>query len=149
MLERGSAAPILFIQSIKEAALHTIDLHMHSKYSNDGEFEPHTLMDLCSKVPLDLVSLTDHNSAKGNVEAAKRAKELNMLFIPGIEINCQTKKRTEIHMLGYGIDPLDSAFEKIEKEVIEREYEALNNLGRFNDSHIVEQHKTYIRCLVD
>ena len=27
--------------------------------------------------------------------------------------------------------------------LIEREYEALNNLGRFNDSHIVEQHKTY------
>ena len=124
MLERGSVQPILFIQSIKEAALHTIDLHMHSKYSNDGEFEPHTLIDLCSKVPLDLVSLTDHNSAKGDVEAAKRAKELNMLFIPGIEINCQTKKRTEIHMLGYGIDPTDSAFEKIEKEVIEREYEA-------------------------
>lgn len=26
---------------------------------------------------------------------------------------------------------------------IEREYEALNNLGRFDDSHIVEQHETY------
>lgn len=28
--------------------------------------------------------------------------------------------------------------------LIEREYEALNNLGRFDDSHIVEQHKTYV-----
>lgn len=27
--------------------------------------------------------------------------------------------------------------------LIEREYEALNNLGRFDDSHIVEQHETY------
>ena len=28
--------------------------------------------------------------------------------------------------------------------LIDREYEALNNLGRFRDSHIVEQHKTYV-----
>lgn len=27
--------------------------------------------------------------------------------------------------------------------LIDREYEALNNLGRFDDSHIIEQHRTY------
>lgn len=46
-----------------------IDLHMHSICSDDGEFEPKNLVDLCLEKDIKYFSIADHNCVKGIKEA--------------------------------------------------------------------------------
>lgn len=93
-----------------------IDLHMHSRYSNDGEFSPRELVEKCAAQGIGIMSVADHNCAKANREALSAAEELGMRYIPGIEIDC-TYEGTDFHVLGYGIDFESQDFEQIEKNV--------------------------------
>jgi predicted metal-dependent phosphoesterase TrpH len=93
-----------------------IDLHMHSIYSCDGEYTPTELVERCAAEGISLMSVTDHNCARANAEAAKAAKLRNIAYIPGIEIDC-VFKGTNFHMLGYGIDYKSRDFLRIEKNV--------------------------------
>lgn len=38
-----------------------IDLHMHSRYSEDGEFTPTELVEQCAKKEICTLSITGHN----------------------------------------------------------------------------------------
>lgn len=96
-----------------------VDLHMHSRYSDDGEFTPSGLMAQCAEEGMHLVSVTDHNCAKANAEAAKAAKEKGIAYLPGIEIDC-TCKGINLHVLGYGINYQSHDFEKIEKHIADQ-----------------------------
>ena len=98
----------------------SIDLHMHSSISIDGEFTPETLMAKCHEKGLSFVSLTDHNSTRGIEEALKTSKKFGITLIPGIELDCSYNK-VNLHILGYGIDFHDPRFLAYEKEVIEQE----------------------------
>lgn len=100
-----------------------IDLHMHSRYSDDGEFTPSELIERCAEKGVCMVSVTDHNCAKANEEAAKTAKEKKISYIPGIEIDC-TYKDTDFHVLGYGIDFRSRDFEEIEKNIEDQSFQA-------------------------
>lgn len=100
-----------------------IDLHMHSRYSDDGEFTPSALIEQCAQKGIRMVSVTDHNCAKANEEAAKKAEEKGITYISGIEIDC-TYQDTDFHMLGYGIDFWSSDFEKIEKNIDRQNHRA-------------------------
>lgn len=100
-----------------------IDLHMHSRYSDDGEFAPSELIEQCAQKGIRMVSVTDHNCVKANEEAAKAAKEKGISYITGIEIDC-TYHDTNFHVLGYGIDFKSSDFEKIEKNIDDQSYQA-------------------------
>lgn len=93
-----------------------IDLHMHSRYSDDGEFTPSELVGKCAQKGIRMMSVTDHNCAKANEEASKAAQEKGIAYIPGIEIDC-TYQDTNFHVLGYGIDFRSGDFEKIEKNI--------------------------------
>ena len=42
-----------------------IDLHMHSNISNDGEFSPKELVEMCSSAEINVMALADHNSVRG------------------------------------------------------------------------------------
>lgn len=100
-----------------------IDLHMHSRYSDDGEFTPSELIERCAEKGACMVSVTDHNCAKANEEAAKTAKEKGISYIPGIEIDC-TYQDTDFHVLGYGIDFRSRDFEEIEKNIGDQSFQA-------------------------
>lgn len=100
-----------------------IDLHMHSRYSDDGEFTPSELVEQCAKKGIRMMSVTDHNCAKANEAASKAAKEKGITYIPGIEIDC-TYQDTNFHVLGYGIDFESSNFEKIEKDMDDQSFQA-------------------------
>lgn len=100
-----------------------IDLHMHSRYSEDGEYTPSELIRQCAEKGVHMMSVTDHNCAKANEEAAKAAKEKGIAYIPGIEIDC-TFQGTNFHMLGYGIDFKGSDFEAIEKNIEDQSFQA-------------------------
>ena len=46
-----------------------IDLHIHSKYSDDGEFTPIQLVEQCYKAGIKIMSIADRNSVKAIDEA--------------------------------------------------------------------------------
>ena len=65
-----------------------LDLHMHSVISDDGEFEPEKLMDMCREAGLKTVAVADHSSTKALGRAAVRAKENALELIPAAELDC-------------------------------------------------------------
>ncbi len=93
-----------------------IDLHMHSKFSCDGEYSVSELISQCRAAGLKAVSITDHNIAKANQEAIQLAAAAGMLYIPGIEIDC-TFGTINCHVLGYGIDYDSPDFAAIERGI--------------------------------
>lgn len=111
-----------------------IDLHMHSMYSDDGEYTPTQLIDMCHEAGVKIMAIADHNWVKANEEAKKHADELGMTYIPAIEIDC-TYKGVNLHVLGYGIDNqevFNQLGEDIEKQEIAcsmKKLELTNALG--------------------
>lgn len=111
-----------------------IDLHMHSMYSDDGEYTPTQLVDMCQETGVKIMAIADHNWVKANEEAKKHADELGMTYIPAIEIDC-TYKGVNLHVLGYGIDNqevFNQLGEDIEKQEIAcsmKKLELTNALG--------------------
>lgn len=93
-----------------------IDLHMHSYYSDDGEFSPENLVRQCAQKGITLMSITDHNSVKANKEARRAAGALGIEYTAGVEVDC-TYAGFNFHLLGYGIDENDPAFAKIEEDI--------------------------------
>lgn len=93
-----------------------IDLHMHSYYSDDGEFSPTELVEKCIKNGIKIMSITDHNCIRANEEAAKFANENGIIYIPGIEIDCTFEGRN-FHVLGYGIKYKNKDFINIERNI--------------------------------
>lgn len=84
----------------------TIDLHMHSVYS-DGTYTPSELVVYAKQKGLSAISLTDHDTIDGLEEARMCSKKEGIQFITGIEINSffiLNSKRINIHVLGYGFN---------------------------------------------
>jgi predicted metal-dependent phosphoesterase TrpH len=94
----------------------SIDLHMHSRYSDDGEFTPTELVEKCAASGIRTMSVTDHNSVLANAEAQKVAKIKGISYIPGIEIDCVIQD-TNLHVLGYGINDQNIDFDRIENNI--------------------------------
>lgn len=78
-----------------------IDLHTHSTAS-DGTYTPAQLMEYAHSRNINAIALTDHDSIDGIIEAQKKARELSMEFIPGIELSIQWPTG-EFHLLGLGL----------------------------------------------
>lgn len=81
-----------------------IDLHMHSNVS-DGRLAPDELVIAAAGAKLDAIALTDHDTAAGVPRALEAADAAGIALIAGIEISTRFEDR-ELHILGYGIDPL-------------------------------------------
>lgn len=97
-----------------------VDLHMHSNYSDDGEFYPKELVDLCLEKGIKYFSIADHNSTKGIAEAKEYCKDKDITIIPAIELDC-TIDGVNLHLLGYGVDYKSDDFEIIEDNIISQE----------------------------
>ena len=78
-----------------------IDLHTHSTAS-DGTYTPAQLMEYAHARNINAIALTAHDSIDGIIEAQKKARELSMEFIPGIELSIQWPTG-EFHLLGLGL----------------------------------------------
>ena len=59
-----------------------LDLHVHSKYSDDGMGTPREIIKSIQKLGLDGVSITDHNTVAGSLKALKIAPK-DFIVIPG------------------------------------------------------------------
>lgn len=97
-----------------------LDLHMHSDISNDGEFSPKKLMELCLENSIKVAALADHNSVRGIQEAKLYADQFEIQLIPAIELDC-TFRNVDLHVLGYGIDPNYADFKEVEQNVEDQE----------------------------
>ena len=60
------------------------DLHVHSKYSNDGEFGIQDIIEMCELNGVGILSITDHNSVKGIKDALRLCEQSSLIFIPVI-----------------------------------------------------------------
>lgn len=97
-------------------ATKSIDLHMHSYYSDDGEFSPSELVEKCRICGIKVMSITDHNCVRGQEEGRTAALAAGITYVPGIEIDCVFEE-TNLHVLGYGIDYKSMDFTDIEDNI--------------------------------
>ena len=97
-----------------------IDLHMHSKYSDDGEFTPTQLVEMCHQAGIRIMAIADHNSVKAIDEAKEMAKKYDIKYISATEIDC-TYNGINLHVLGYGIDYHHDDFKALEQNVLDQE----------------------------
>jgi predicted metal-dependent phosphoesterase TrpH len=100
-----------------------IDLHMHSYYSDDGEYSPAELVQKCKECGITIMSITDHNCVRAISEGQQAAKDAGIRFLPGIEIDC-TFQGVNLHVLGYGIDYTNDDFYLLEKNIEEQHMQA-------------------------
>jgi hypothetical protein len=94
-----------------------VDLHAHTTRS-DGVLAPDVLVEAAWAAGVRTFALTDHDTLAGvrDVMAAGAVPE-GMTLIPGVEINALVPAgldlwEAELHILGFGMDPADDAFEE-------------------------------------
>jgi predicted metal-dependent phosphoesterase TrpH len=98
--------------------MNKIDLHVHSRYSNDGEFGIQEIIDKCINNKTNILSITDHNSILAINEAIPLCLNSGIDLIHGIEIDC-SYNGIDIHLLGYNIDWQNY---QITKSILEKRY---------------------------
>jgi len=133
-----------------------VDLHSHSDRS-DGVLPPADLYRHMTEVDLEIAALADHDTLAGyrvlRDGIATGAITLGPRLIPAVEINSVADRALielgieleegELHILGYGVDADDAAFEaKLEgqrnarRTRLELMIERLRELGLPIDEHI-------------
>ncbi|NOQ22932.1 MAG: PHP domain-containing protein [Candidatus Aegiribacteria sp.] len=83
-----------------------VDLHIHSTAS-DGTRSPGELVIMAAGKSLSVISITDHDTLDGIPEGADVAAELEIEFIPGVELSVDLEESAlTAHLLGYfpGVD---------------------------------------------
>lgn len=79
------------------------DLHIHSNFS-DGSMEPRQIIDTAKKLRIAAVSITDHDTLKGQEETLFYGEKYGIHTIVGVEITAFSQElNRKIHILGYGI----------------------------------------------
>ncbi len=120
-----------------------LDLHLHSKYSDDGMGSPREIIKLIKKKGLDGLAITDHNSIEGSLKALKIAPK-DFIVIPGLEVST-----ADGHILGLNIKeniskslPIEETVEKIiEKGGIAIVPHLFRNMSGIKDENLKKIHK--------
>ncbi|MCL1813512.1 MAG: PHP domain-containing protein [Treponema sp.] len=97
-----------------------VDLHIHSRFSRDGEIPVSRILEMCTSTGMKLISITDHNSVEGVSEALEKT---GIEVVSGVELDC-IYKGLNLHLLGYGFDHTNKAFLKIEEDILDQEKDA-------------------------
>ncbi|MGB5288967.1 MAG: PHP domain-containing protein, partial [Ignavibacteriaceae bacterium] len=85
------------------------DLHTHT-YHSDGFYAPENLLTKAHNRGIKVLSITDHDSMNGISEAIEIAKKFEIEIVPGVEISSDIRD-TEVHILGYFVDPNNKELE--------------------------------------
>ncbi|MBS5605047.1 MAG: PHP domain-containing protein [Enterocloster asparagiformis] len=129
----------------------TIDLHMHSVISIDGELEPEEVIRRAASRGIRAAALTDHNSVRGVSRALEEAVRLGIRLAKGVELDCRLGERN-LHLLAYGIDERHPVFAEIEEEILDQErrcsarrLEIFHEMGlKFDDSLVLSQNPYHL-----
>jgi predicted metal-dependent phosphoesterase TrpH len=79
-----------------------VDLHTHS-HRSDGLLAPAALVALAAQRQVELLALTDHDTAAGCDEARAACQVHGIRFLPGVELTCLWRGR-EVHVIGLNPD---------------------------------------------
>jgi hypothetical protein len=82
---------------------------MHS-YHSDGYHSPEKVVEKAKNQGIKILSITDHDSVNSFSEASECAKKFGIEVIPGVEISTDIRD-TEVHILGYFVDPKNKDLE--------------------------------------
>lgn len=82
-----------------------VDLHIHTTWS-DGTKTPGEIVRLAAELGLSAISITDHDTTDGTVEAAEAGARQGVECISGIEFSVEHGGRS-FHLLGYFVNPED------------------------------------------
>ena len=106
----------------------TIDLHIHSNYS-DGKLSPKEIIDEAKKKKVKTIAIADHDTLDAYTEELfKYAKDNDIQLIPAVEISTKTNK-VGIHILGYNIDIKNNNLQKKLKELRNSRHDYLHNVS--------------------
>jgi 3',5'-nucleoside bisphosphate phosphatase len=86
------------------------DLHTHTNFS-DGYYSPAELLHKALEKGIGIIGITDHDSVSGVKAAREVSSKIGIEVIPGVEISTEIGD-SEIHILGYFIDPDNKELER-------------------------------------
>jgi predicted metal-dependent phosphoesterase TrpH len=123
----------------------TFDLQSHSTHS-DGELAPADVVSAAAAAGVELLALSDHDTAAGVPEAQAAARAAGIGLVTATEITSVYDGRQDLHMLGYLIDPLQPQLvQTLERSQSDRERraqrmaDALRELGFVLDDEMLAQ----------
>ncbi|WP_326975440.1 PHP domain-containing protein [Caproicibacter sp. BJN0012] len=121
--------------NLKGIQASSLDLHMHSNASTDGQYSPEELVQVVRRHGVKIMALSDHDTVRNVKETIQCAREIGLEVIPAGEFTCDWQEY-ELHVLGYGIDYSDPRFEELkceleecEREVAKKRIVTIKNLG--------------------
>jgi hypothetical protein len=123
----------------------TFDLQSHSVHS-DGALPPREVVSAAAEAGVELLALSDHDTAAGVGEAAEAAREAGIGLVTATEITSLFDGRQDLHILGYVIDPEEPGLvEALERSRTDRERraaamaDALRELGFELDESVLSE----------
>lgn len=102
------------------------DLHLHTYYS-DGLQSPDDIAATAKANGVELVSVTDHDTALAYPELFDCCIRRGVKAVSGIEVSAYYKG-VRVHTLGYGIDPEHPVFAEFLKELCDGSYERADDI---------------------
>ncbi|MDD4849314.1 MAG: PHP domain-containing protein [Gemmiger sp.] len=100
-----------------------IDLHVHTLYSDDGEFPVAEILRRCQGAGATYLAIADHNTVRALPEALTLAPQFGVVAISGVELDC-TYAGHNLHLLGYHFDDTMPIFAEIEADILGQEQRA-------------------------
>lgn len=94
------------LAAVSSGAAPTFDLQSHSLHS-DGALTAAEVVRAAAAAGVELLALTDHDTAEGVGEASQAAAGAGIDLVPAVEVSTLFDGRQDLHILGYLIDPTD------------------------------------------
>ena len=124
-----------------------IDLHIHTRTCSDGNLSIEEVFQEAKNRKIDLMSTTDHDSIDCQKRAIALAKELDIAYITGVELNvtfqCPASRPISLDFLGYQYDidnqELKSKLQLIKKHREGRARQILEKLNIELDKEGIER----------
>ena len=91
--------------------LYMIDLHVHTTAS-DGQYSPTEIIQKAAEKKIKAIAITDHDTISGLKEAETEAKNHDLIFIPGVELNINFPVG-EFHLLGLGFKKISDSLSNL------------------------------------
>jgi predicted metal-dependent phosphoesterase TrpH len=88
-----------------------IDLHVHTTAS-DGQYSPTEIIQKAAEKNIKAIAITDHDTISGLKEAETEAKNHDLIFIPGVELNINFPVG-EFHLLGLGFKKISDSLSNL------------------------------------
>lgn len=119
------------------------DLHCHSTAS-DGLLTPWELVKAAAECGLKAIGITDHDTTSAWDEAEKAGIHYGIDILKGIELNTD-HEGTEVHILGYEMDPNTLVFQEQLRVLREARYKRVFTILEKLQSLGIDLHKTEIQ----